>query len=268
MKKNIAYKNIVLSYHVYGEGFPVVLLHGFAETYTIWRNQFNFLKDYFQLIVPDLPGSGESGLFKTGKGNLSIDELADSVYAIIINENIGRCIMLGHSMGGYVTLSFAERYADKLKAFGFVHSTAYADNEEKKQNRQRAIEIMEAYGSYAFLKTVTPNLFTAAFKEKHAEVVKRLIEDGKHFKKENLQQYYYAMMGRADKTYLLRNNISPVLFVLGEEDMAAPLSDVLKQVHEPEIAYIHIMKNMAHASMLEAPEKLNAILKNFIDDVA
>lgn len=268
MIKTITCKNTALSYYVFGKGFPVVLLHGFAETYAIWKNQSGFLKNYYKLIVPDLPGSGASGLFETGKNNLSIDELADSIHSIIINENIGHCIMLGHSMGGYVTLSYAEKYAHTLKAFGLIHSTAYADSEEKKQIRKRGIEMMETYGSYAFIKTTTPNLFTTGFKETHAHIVKELIEEGRHFKKENLQQYYYAMMKRTDKTRVLKNAGLPVLFVAGIEDAAAPLNDVLKQVHEPEIAYIHIMNNMAHQSLLEVPVELNRILKNFIDETS
>ena len=73
--------------------------------------------------------------------------------------------MLGHSMGGYITLAYVEKYSEKLKAFGFVHSTAFADSEEKKQNRKRGIEMMGEYGSYAFIKNTTPNLFTPAFKK-------------------------------------------------------------------------------------------------------
>ena len=71
--------------------------------------------------------------------------------------------------------------------------------------------------------------------------------------KQALQQYYYAMMQRPDRTHVLKNNKVPVLFVIGTEDIAAPLNDVLKQVHLPEIAYIYIIENIGHMSMLEAP---------------
>ena len=76
------------------------------------------------------------------------------------------------------------------------------------------------------------------------------------------------MMNRADKTSVLKNTVLPVLFVAGTEDAAAPLNDVLKQVHAPEIAYIHIINNMAHQSLLEVPVELNSVLKNFIDEAA
>jgi pimeloyl-ACP methyl ester carboxylesterase len=195
-----------------------------------------------------------------------IDDFADSVHSIVQTENLAKCIMLGHSMGGYVTLAFAEKYPQKLKAFGFVHSTAFADSEEKKQNRKRGIEMMDSCGSYMFLKTTIPGLFAEEFKEKIPAVVNKLIEDGRQFKKESLQQYYYAMMQRPARTDVLKKSSVPVLFLTGTEDIAAPLNDVLKQAHLPEISYIHILENAGHMSMLEMPGKLNSIVRDFVDE--
>ncbi|MEP6466104.1 MAG: alpha/beta hydrolase [Parafilimonas sp.] len=267
MKKVIQYNNLPLVYYIYGKGIPVILIHGFAETNSIWKNQTEYLSNYCALIIPDLPGSGDSLLPDPSEKNLTIETLAESIFSIIKNENIEQCIMLGHSMGGYITLAFAEKYPEKLRAFGFVQSTAFADAEAKKQTRIKAINIMECYGNYAFLKTSTPALFADAFRKTHKNVVDELIETGKFFNTTSLQQYYYAMMQRADRSFVLNNNKLPVLFIMAEEDIAAPLQDVLKQVHLPEIAYIHILEKTGHMSMLEVPEKLNEILKNFINEV-
>jgi len=266
MKKVIQYNNAALAYYVYGDGPVVMLLHGFAETSAVWKNQVSFLSECFRVILPDLPGSGNSEMFSSKGSHLSIDELADSIHSILVNENIDKLVLLGHSMGGYVTLAFAEKYAEKLKAFGLVNSTAFADSDEKKQNRLRGIDIMEDYGGYAFIKNTTPNLFSEAFKANNAEVVNELIEEGRQFETKNLQQYYFAMMERTDKTQLLKNNKFSVLFVMGTEDVAAPLSDVLKQATFCEIAYIHIITGTGHMSMLEKPDELNRILKNFVND--
>ncbi len=267
MKKIIQYKNKPLVYFVYGEGSPVILLHGFAETNTLWKNQVDDLPGSFKLIIPDIPGSGESALFDTGDEHLAIEALAESINSILINEKIEHCVLLGHSMGGYITLSFAEKYPKKIKAFGLVNSTAFADSEEKKQNRLRGIEIMQSYGGHAFIKTTTPNLFSGAFKQKNQQMVDELIEEGRNFNTENLQEYYYAMMNRNDKTDVLKGNDKPVLFAIGTEDVAAPLKDLLKQVHLPEVSYIHIIEDTGHMSMLEVPEKLNEILKQFVNEI-
>lgn len=264
MQKTINHKNTSLVYYTYGTGLPVVLLHGFAETSSIWQKQINALSKYCNMIVPDLPGSGKSSAIKTSYKKIRIEDFAEAVYSIINNENIQQCIMLGHSMGGYITLAFAEKYQNKLMAFGFVHSTAYADNKEKKQNRLKAISLIEKYGSYSFLKTTLPGLFSAGFKKKHKTVINEFVKEGKNFEALSLQQYYYAMMKRPGRTSVLKQTKLPVLFVIGADDNAAPLNDVLKQAHLPEIAYIHILKNCGHMGMLEKPAALNKILKNFI----
>jgi pimeloyl-ACP methyl ester carboxylesterase len=66
-------------------------------------------------------------------------DYADCIHALLRHENISSCIMLGHSMGGYITLAFAEKYPLLLTGLGLIHSTAFADSEEKKKNRARAL---------------------------------------------------------------------------------------------------------------------------------
>ena len=263
MQKNFHYNNANIFYRMEGEGIAVVLLHGFGEDGGVWDEQIP-LKTYCKLIIPDLPGSGASTFTKREPLASTIEFYADCIYALLKNENIDACIMLGHSMGGYITLAFAEKYPQLLKGFGFVHSTAFADSEEKKQNRQRGIELMDQYGSYAFLKNTTPNLFSNKFKKEHPRKINSLIERGNNFSKDALQDYYRAMMQRPDRTAVLKNSKIPVLFIIGTEDTAAPMQDVLKQVHLPEIAYIHILENTAHMGMWEASEKLNTAILEFI----
>ena len=135
----------------------------------------------------------------------------------------------------------------------------------KKQNRGKGIALIEEYGAYAFLKTTTPNLFSKKFKETYPGKVTQLIEAGKQFTKEALQQYYRAMMLRPDRTRALISNRLPVLFVIGTEDVAAPLEDVIKQVSLPCISYIYVLPDTGHMGMWEAPEKLNQQLLFFIN---
>lgn len=115
---------------------PIILIHGFAEDSTIWGNQVAYLKNSHQLLVPDLPGSGQSALLT---GPTSMEELAETIKAILDAENITACIMIGHSMGGYIALAFAEKYPDSINALGLFHSTAYPDTAEKKQHAEKAL---------------------------------------------------------------------------------------------------------------------------------
>lgn len=107
-------------------------------------------------------------------------------------------------------------------------------------------------------------MFADAFKRKHADRVNALVETGKTFSAEVLVQYTTAMMNRFDNTAVLKSSEVPVLFILGTEDVAAPLNDVLEQVHLPLVSYIHILQDVGHMSMLEASEPLNTHLLKFI----
>src|SRR5438094_5666134 len=104
MENKFLWQNTEIFYKVTGEGHPVVLLHGFAEDSNVWNEQVGFLQQYCRLIIPDLPGSGKSGVLQ--KDNVTIGDYAIFVNALLQSENIDKCILLGHSMGGYITLAF------------------------------------------------------------------------------------------------------------------------------------------------------------------
>src|SRR6476646_3490808 len=99
-------KQIVLNgknffYRITGDGPAVVLLHGFGEDSLIWDRQFDIFNGY-QLIIPDLPGSGGSEM----TDDMSMEGLASTIREFISVIGVERCTMIGHSMGGYVTLAF------------------------------------------------------------------------------------------------------------------------------------------------------------------
>ena len=270
MQKSFSYRSTPISYRIIGAGNPVVLIHGFGEDSHIWDQQIIFLQTHCLLIVPDLPGSGKSTLLSpidsTSDNNKSIliADYADLIDALLKHENIISCCMLGHSMGGYITLAYAEKYPKKLNSFGLVHSSAFADTSEKKENRLKGIALMEQYGAAPFLKNTIPNLFGSTFKKEHPEMIANLIEESLKFNTKACQQYYRAMMLRTDKTNVLKDNHLPVLFVIGTEDIAAPLNDLLTQVHLPSIAHIHILEAVGHMGMWEASEQMNQYLLEFI----
>ena len=283
MQKAFTWHSATIAYRVEGKGKPVVLIHGFGEDSNIWNQQVSFLKEHCLLIIPDLPGSGKSSLLilaSEEKGNttsnpipitrdqtpnLLIDDYADCIYALLQEEKISSCTMLGHSMGGYITLAFAEKYAPLLNGFGVIHATAFADTEEKKNTREKGIILIEEYGAHAFLKTTIPNLFGKSFKEAHPEKVNELIGAAADFTKEALQQYYRAMILRPNRAPVLKSNRLPVLFVMGTEDVAAPLEEVLQQTHLPNKSYIHILQDTGHMGMWEASEELNEYMLAFIN---
>ena len=302
------YQGRTLFYRTIGEGPLVVLLHGFGEDGGVWKGQFDLFPNY-RLLVPDLPGSGQSEAIE----DMSIEGLAEAVKAMIEaplspreggasptlpkeglsntqpspvgeaerNTRLSQsgpsqpgqssleepAILIGHSMGGYITLAFAEKYPHLLRAFGLFHSTAFADSEEKKKTREKGIRFLEEHGAAEFLKTATPNLYAPASKEAHPEWITEHLAAVHNFLAPNLVSYYKAMIKRPDRSEVLRKSRVPVLFVLGRHDAAVPLEDGLKQCYLPQLSYIHILENAGHMGMIEERLNANQILSQFVNTI-
>ena len=260
MEKVISFQHKEIFYRVIGTGKPVVLVHGFGEDGDIWLNQVKFLREKFKLIIPDLPSSGHSAMID----DMSMKGMAEVIIAIMKAEYCIPCPVIGHSMGGYIALALAEKHPETLSAFGLFHSSAFADSDEKKANRQKGIAFIQQHGAGEFLKTVTPNLFAPDSKEKIPEVIKDLLEQGNNFTPQSLVSYYQAMMQRPDRTDVLQKAAVPVLFIMGKYDNAVPMEDSLKQCHLPQKSYIHILAQSGHMGMLEEADRCNQILEEFL----
>jgi len=267
MEGKILYQNKKIFYRNIGKGDPVMFVHGFGEDGEVWNNQIEFFKNKYHLIVPDLPGSGRSEMIN----DMSMEGMAEVLHTIIHEENIDKCTVIGHSMGGYITLALVESYWNHVNAFGLFHSSAFADTEEKKQTRKKGIEFAKQHGAFEFLKTATPNLFSPNSKTQSRLLsgpnsIQELISSLSNFSTDALVSYYEAMMKRPDRTDLLKKTEKPVLFIAGEHDNAIPLNDILKQCHLPEKSYIHLLKKSGHMGMMEEPENANRILEEFLEN--
>lgn len=261
--KTLSINNKKVAYKVFGSGAPVMLLHGFAEDHKVWMNQVKQLEKNYTVIVPDLPGSGDSEMLD----NTSMETMADVVKFILENEKIEQTIVIGHSMGGYITLAFAEKYPQFLKGFGLFHSTAFADTEEKKEARRKGIDFITKNGAFLFIKQTTPNLFTEDYKLANADKVAKFIGDLSYFNPLSLIAYYHAMITRPDRTQILKNFSKPVLLLIGKNDSAVPYKDSLALTHLSSTTYVTILEHSAHMGMMEEINKSNEALESYLQDV-
>lgn len=262
MQKWIDHKGKKLSYILSGEGPVLVLVHGFGEHSSTWSGQFNAFPGV-KLIIPDLPGSGASEMID----DMSMKGIAESVYAILQFESVDNIIILGHSMGGYVTLAFVELYGQLVQGFGLIHSTAFADGAEKKEDRLKGINFIKTNGAAAFLKTAIPKLYAPETLEKNKELVQQHIEANLRFSDEALIRYYQGMMNRPDRTSVLQNTKKRVLFIFGRYDSTIHLEESLKQSYMAQLSYIHILEHSGHMGMQEEADKTNLFLLQYIQDV-
>jgi pimeloyl-ACP methyl ester carboxylesterase len=254
-------KDINIYYRIEGEGDPVILLHGFGEDGGIWDGMTEALSSSCKLIVPDLPGSGNSLMDTDG---ITIESMAESINRIVEKEDLRNFYLVGHSMGGYISLAFAEKFGDKLRGLGLFHSTAYADNAEKKQVREKNMEFIRKHGTLKFLEQSVPNLFSENTRNSRPELVQNTIDRYSNFSPTSLVNYTNAMKNRPDRTEVLRKLSKPVLFIFGEYDTAVPLEQGLEQCNIPEFSYIYIAAHSGHMGMLEEPEFCLKALQDFL----
>lgn len=275
-EKHLLYNNTSIFYRETGAGTPVILLHGFGEDGNIWELITEELKNHFHLIIPDLPGSGNSEMLpgenyagsdsnKSARPqHPSMEDFAEIIKYIMDDVSIDECVLIGHSMGGYITIAFAEKFPEKLLAFGFFHSSAFADDPQKIETRLKAIEFIKSNGAQQYLKTSIPNLFADKFKHEHPEKIEELIIAGNRFTTTALIQYAFAMIDRPDRTGVLKSFRKPVLFIIGENDSAVPLQTSLQQCHMPGISFVYVLPETGHMGMIETPGAGN-LLTRFID---
>ncbi len=262
--KTFSYHNTHIHYRIYGKGQPVLLLHGFGEDSRIFDFQIPRLASICQLIIPDLPGSGYSP-FIAGVSN-SMDAMADCMLQLLKQLDVGKTMVLGHSMGGYIAMAMLQAAPQSLAALGLVHSSAAADDEEKKSSRRKAIAFVEQNGAHAFLKTAIPNLFAEGWRKANSNSVQELVDRAEAFSNEAVIAYYEGMIARPDRNALLEDLQIPVLFMIGSEDAAVPMEKVLPQTHLPVISYVHILQACGHMGMLEMPDVTNDHMSRFITE--
>jgi pimeloyl-ACP methyl ester carboxylesterase len=261
-RKSIHFMNGTAAYFCKGSGDPLVLIHGFPMDHAVWENLAEALHGQYRVILPDLPGFGDSGL---PAENLSIERCADLVDAILTAEKISTCILIGHSMGGYITLNFAQRFPQRLQGLGLFHSTAMEDDERKKLDRVRAAEFVRLNGSPPFVSELFKKLFAENFKISRSEVVEQWKNRYAGTGAETIAQASLAMGHRSNTLHVLREAKVPVLFILGKEDQVIPLEKVLPQVHLPGRSKICLLEKSGHMGLLEEPENSIQAIKEFLE---
>lgn len=259
MEEYIKYKNKKINYRVSGEGQCIVLLHGFLESLKIWDEFIDTLTIEFTVITIDLPGHGQTDNFSEIH---TMGFMADMVKAVLDLHNIKNCVMVGHSMGGYVTLAFAEIYPDLLNGFCLFHSQAASDSDEAKINRERTIEIIKE-NRKNFIHLFIPDLFAPINREVFKDEIKVLKKQAELTSKEGITAALKGMKERSDKTSVLKSFMKPILYIIGKEDSRIPIETALHQCSLPHRCTVHILGEVGHMGYIEAKDETLQHLQQF-----
>ncbi|MDC0230434.1 alpha/beta hydrolase [Aureispira] len=257
----IIHKNSKVAYEQAGKGENLVLLHGFCEDSTLWANFTPVLSKKYHIITIDLSGFGKSDLLE----EQSIDAMAEAVYAVLCYLSIKCCVMIGHSMGGYVGLCFAENHPELLSGLGLFHSHPFPDSEQKKADRKRVSEFINQHGIAPFAGHFVFNLFAKKFVAKRMAFIDRLIHKTSMHHSDAIIAASNAMIKRKDKSDVLAKLTCPALFIVGKQDNAISNDYSFRQLSLPSISSIHIFEDVGHMGMYEIPDKTLEVVEEFMD---
>jgi pimeloyl-ACP methyl ester carboxylesterase len=252
-----------IKYQEYGQGKTIVFLHGFLESSAIWEDFAQELSAKFRIFTIDLPGHGGSGVLAEEH---SMELMAEEVKNILEIEGIQKIMLVGHSMGGYVSLAFAEKYPQMVKGLIMFHSQAAADNDETKKNRDRTIGIIEN-DKTSFIKNFIPELFAPDNRKLLNKEINVLIDSAVKTPKEGIIAAIKGMRNRKDRTHVIKAPGFPVLFLAGKHDTRAPLDQILEQVDHSEKAMVMIFEDCGHMGYLESRDQTLEVIYDFATSV-
>jgi len=253
------FNNKKISYRETGKGKTIALLHGFLENKNIWNGMVEELSRDFHVVTIDLPGHGESEVLEPIH---EMGAMASVVKEILESMKVEKCMLVGHSMGGYASLAFAELFPQMVEGLVLFHSQAAADDEEGKRNRERTVKVVEENRS-GFISNFIPDLFAPGNAEKFEEEVNVLKQEALKTPKEGIIAALKGMKERSSKLELLERTEAPVLFIGGKQDLRIPTEKLLKQAALPAHSEVMLLENTGHMGFVENKEKTLEAIHHF-----
>lgn len=245
-----------------GAGDAVLFVHGFPFDCTIFEPQLAAVPEGWWFVAPDLRGFG--GSTAPGGGPLTMDLFADDLVALMDHHGIERAVVCGHSMGGYIALSLARRYAARVRALVFVATRAKADGPETRKNRLAMAARVRAEGAQPLVDSMLPTLLSAHSRMKHPELVDKLTAMMGGTAPDTLARTLEGMAQRRDYTNDLSSIDIPTMAVRGEQDEIIPAPDMEMIARMVRGAHLESIGLVAHLPNLEAPDFFNHALEKYL----
>lgn len=243
----------MLNYTVEGEGSPLVLLHGFLESSTMW-DYLPLANLGLKLICIDLPGHGKSIQFSNSIP--TINYFASCVIEVLDALKIDQFHILGHSMGGYIALSIAKHLPHRIITCGLLNSNFWSDSEEKKIDRTRVVEIVKK-NKNIFINEAIPRLFHNHLN--YQNEIASLIQDAKRMTSEAISFASIAMRDREDNTDLMNDSNQPQIYLIqGDNDKTIPLDLMYDRLLDKK--KVTVIANSGHMSHIEQSEQVISVL--------
>lgn len=245
-----------LYYEESGKGIPVIFIHGFPFDHSIWEPLIPLLKDHARMILPDLRGFGKSPVTDEV---YSMRLLAEDIAQLMDHLKIEQAVLVGHSMGGYVTLAFAQAYPGRVSGLGLVATQAAADLPERRQTRYKTAEAVAHKGA----RVVVSNMVNAL--TPHQELIAPLSALILQAPPTAIVGALKGMAERHDLTGELSKVTVPAVVLVGDSDQLLPRDRVETMAQMLPKGWLVEIPHAGHMPMMEDPEAVAEPLRQLFD---
>jgi len=247
------------------ESLPVVFLHGFPFSHEMWRPQLEAVGRSYRALAYDIRGHGMSDV---GDGQYTIEGHVDDLFGFLDYMKIPRAVVVGLSMGGYVTLRALQRDQTRFLAAVLCDTKSEADTDDGKLKRFEAMKAVKQNGSARFAENFVRAVFDPASFERIPDRVNEIKRIISHLPPLSIAGTLLALASRTDTSSSLPGVSVPVLILVGENDVTTPVA-ASRFMHERiPGSELHVIPRAAHMSNLENPEAFNEKLLGFLARVA
>lgn len=233
--------------------FALVFIHGHGVDASIWDGIYADLVSGASVIKPD---------FSRSTTHTTVEAYAEELYAQLQVVQADKVVLIGHSMGGYIALAFADQHPELVQGLVLYHSTTTADDNDRREIRRQVIEGLKSAGTVPFIRKQIPKMVAPSYP---SEKVQLLIDHYQNLPADGLSAGMTAIANRHDRTHVLRNTQFPVLLVLGRDDQVLPYEKTAQLADLSPRVSLATIEQAGHLSMVEQPGQAIHVLRSFLD---
>jgi len=253
-----------INYNDTGKGFPVVLIHGYLESSEVWNGFEEKLASGFRVISIDLPGHGQSDIIGETQ---TMEMMAEVVKNIVLKLGLQKVFIVGHSLGGYVTLAFLEHFPEYLSGYCLFHSHPLADSPEAIKNRHREIKLVQKGMKDRMYPANVTKMFATSNIEKFSESIQRSKEISSRISGEGIIAVLRGMIARPSRVDFMEKGIVPCLWILGRMDNYIHCESIISKVSLPPNATMVVLENSGHMGFIEEEELSARTIGDFLNSL-
>lgn len=254
-----------IAYEVFGSGPPVILLHPFPAHHELWIPAAQALLTRYTVILPDLRGHGDSTV---GDGPATMQKHAADIACVMDDIGIGRAILAGNSIGGYVIFEFWRRSRERVSGIVLCNTKAQADTQDARAGRLKAAEDVLEQGTEPFFASQILRLMGETARASRPDLVDAALKMMRKMSPQNLALVQRGMAARPDSLPTLQTINVPTLVITGTEDILTGVPDAELLQRNINGSELKVLPKAGHYSPWEQPEEVGRLLRQFVDSIS